>query len=297
MSSWIEDSSGVYVNETGLTMSEGDGDGILTIDELDEDGYEIEIPIRDLFDNPFVKIPTLDANGKISADQIPSIVIGDTFFVNSETEMLALSTADKGDLAIRQDIQGGATYRLVGNDYSVLSHWTELRAKYIQWSEILNKPTTFPVGDHNHDGRYPKIGANGKISAGVIPFVNFFGDRYVRDSESEMLGLLAAPGDVCIRRDENKLYICMGLPSLLSSWVYVPSPIAKIDSIIMDGTVYVGHVEITPEAIRAAHEIHEHDYIKAESGEEIRVIRDEIDGIPVLFWIDPLNGDTPTPFA
>lgn len=82
--SWIEDSSGVYVNDTGLTLSEGEGDGILTIDELDEDGYEIEIPIRDLFDNPFVKIPTLDANGQISADQIPSIVIGDTFFVNSE---------------------------------------------------------------------------------------------------------------------------------------------------------------------------------------------------------------------
>ena len=270
--SWIEDSSGVYVNDTGLTLSEGDGgDGILTIDELDEDGYEIEIPIRDLFDNPFVKIPTLDANGQISADQIPSIVIGDTFFVNSESEMLALSSAQKGDLAIRQEIQGGATYRLVGNDYSILAHWTELRAKYIQWSEILNKPTTFPVDAHNHDGLYPKIGVNGKISAGVIPFVNFFGDRYVRDSESEMLGLLASSGDVCIRRDENKLYLCMGLPSLLSSWVYVPSPIAKIDSIIMDGTVYVGHVEITPESIKAANEIHEHNYIKAESGEEIRV--------------------------
>lgn len=156
--------------------------------------------------------------------------------------MLALSSAQKGDLAIRQEIQGGATYRLVGNDYSILAHWTELRAKYIQWSEILNKPTTFPVDAHNHDGLYPKIGVNGKISAGVIPFVNFFGDRYVRDSESEMLGLLASSGDVCIRRDETNYISAWDYQAYYQAGFTFLRLSLKLIRLMMDGTVYVGHV-------------------------------------------------------
>lgn len=332
---WIETGSGVYSNDTGLSLTEQDGQGVLTIDELEDEGLEVEIPLVDIFDNPFIKIPTLDANGKLSPDTIPSIIIGDTFYANSDEEMTALSGAQKGDVCIRLDVAGGASYRLMGNNYASLSDWAELRSRYIFWNDVREKPLEFPPSDHEHT-EYPKIGANGKISSSVIPFVNFFGSRYVRNSQSAMLALAATPGDVCIRSDENKLYLCMGLPNFLSSWVYIPSPSAKVESIIMQGEDHIGFVEITPEAIGAALEEHTHDYpdiiaeinnnselqfkfipesqelqfyinndyiaslgnfILEQGGQKIKIVREVINGIPTLLWIDPLNGDTPTPFA
>lgn len=337
---WIESGSGVYSNDTGLTLSEQDGQGVLTIDELEDEGLEVEIPLIDIFDNPFTKIATLDANGKLSPDTIPSIVIGDTFYANSDAEMTALSGAQKGDVCIRLDIAGGASYRLMGNNYANLQDWAELRSRYIFWNDVREKPLEFPPTEHEHT-EYPKIGANGKIPTSVIPFVNFFGSRYVRDSESAMLALGATPGDICIRSDENKLYLLMGLPNYLGSWVYIPSPMAKVESIIMKGIDNIGFVEITPEAIGAALETHTHDYpdalrdvynsiirfvfntsneelhlyvnndyIAALSkaghehnsvndvyGNEIKFYREVVNGIPTLFWADPLNGGTWTPFA
>ena len=332
---WIENGSGVYSNDTGLTLTEQDGQGVLTIDELEDEGLEVEIPLADLFENPFSKIPTLDANGKLSPDTIPSIVIGDTFYANSDEEMTSLSAAQKGDVCIRLDIKGGASFRLMGNNYSNLYDWAELRSRYIFWNDVRQKPLEFPPEDHEHI-EYPKIGTNGKISASVIPFINFFGSRYVRNSQSAMLALAATPGDVCIRSDENKLYLCMGLPNILGSWVYLPSPSAKVESIIMQGEDHIGYVEITPEAIGAALEEHTHDYpdtileieneselqfrylpeeeelqvhingdqvsslgnfIFEQGGQKIKIVREVVNGIPTLFWIDPLNGDTPTPFA
>jgi hypothetical protein len=334
---WTENATGVYTNDTGLTLTEEDGQGILTIDELEDEGLDVSIPVQDLLDNPFVKVPVLDENGKLSPDAIPSIVIGDTFYANSESEMLQLSAAQKGDVCIRLDIAGGASYRLMGNNYSVLSNWAELRARYIFWSDVREKPLKFTPEEHDHDDLYPRIGTNGKISASVLPFINFFGSRYVRNSQSAMLALSATPGDVCIRTDENKLYLCMGLPNVLSSWVYLPSPSsANVESIIMQGEDHIGYVEITPEAIGAALEEHTHEYpdtiieigedselqikfirnkeefqlyingdhiasignfILEQGGQKIKIVREVIGGIPTLLWLDPLNGDTPTPFA
>lgn len=348
---WIENGTGVFSNDTGLTISEQDGQGVLTIDELDDEGLEVEIPLIDLFENPFTKIATLDANGKLSPDTIPSIVIGDTFYANSDAEMTALSGAQKGDVCIRLDIAGGASYRLMGNNYANLYDWAELRSRYIFWNDVREKPLEFPPTEHEH-AEYPRIGANGKIPTSVIPFVNFFGSRYVRNSESAMLALSATPGDVCIRSDENKLYLLMGLPNYLGSWVYIPSPIAKVESIIMKGIDNIGFVEITPEAIGAALETHTHDYpeslkeiednsilqfrfisaneelqfyinddyiatfskeghthneyslsnhehneINDVYGNVIKFYREVVNGIPTLFWSDPLNGGTWTPFA
>lgn len=346
---WIENGTGVYSNDTGLTLTEQDGQGVLTIDELEDEGLEVEIPLIDIFDNPFTKIATLDANGKLSPDTIPSIVIGDTFYANSDAEMTALSGAQKGDVCIRLDIAGGASYRLMGNNYANLQDWAELRSRYIFWNDVREKPLEFPPTEHEHT-EYPKIGANGKIPTSVIPFVNFFGSRYVRDSESAMLALGATPGDICIRSDENKLYLLMGLPNYLGSWVYIPSPMAKVESIIMKGIDNIGYVEITPTAIGAALEEHTHDYpnamleiendselkfrfieysedlqfyinddyittlakadhahteyapenhigFKDADDNQINVLRQVVNGIPTLFWSDPLNGGTWTPFA
>jgi hypothetical protein len=45
----------------------------------------------------------LDLNGKINPSQLPALAITNTFVVNSEVEMLALS-CETGDVAIRNDI-------------------------------------------------------------------------------------------------------------------------------------------------------------------------------------------------
>lgn len=69
-------------------------------------------------------IATLDAFGKLSASQAPSLVLTDTFVVASEAAMLALSGAEKGDIVVRTDLL--KTFVLVSGSYSTLSNWQEL---------------------------------------------------------------------------------------------------------------------------------------------------------------------------
>lgn len=69
-------------------------------------------------------VATLGADGKLTASQVPSIAIVDTFVVASEAAMLALSTAETGDVAVRTD--ENKTYILKGTDYSTLADWQEL---------------------------------------------------------------------------------------------------------------------------------------------------------------------------
>jgi len=340
-STWVEDSPGLFINDTDMLLAEEDGQPVVTFEDLEQEGLIVKLALLDLFDNPFFKVPILDENGKLTSDVMPTITLGETFFANSDAEMLSLQ-ASKGSICIRQDIAGGASYRLMGTNPSIMSHWVELRARFIFWNDIRNKPLVFKPDIHEHDERYPLIGSNGKISSSVIPSLNFLGTRYVRSSLGGMLSLPASIGSVCVRTDENKMYICFGLPNLIDSWVYVPAPDAKVESIIMKGEDHIGYVEITPESIGASPEDHEHpfsntlieiadekelqfsfdeinerlsffinqthiadfskeghehDFILEQNGQKIKVIREEVSGIPTLFWLDPLNGDTPTPFA
>ena len=69
-------------------------------------------------------VATLNGAGKIPNAQIPAIAITDTFVVNSESAMLALSAAETGDVAVRTDIN--KTFILAGTTYSVLADWQEL---------------------------------------------------------------------------------------------------------------------------------------------------------------------------
>lgn len=63
----------------------------------------------------------VQADGKIASSIIPSIAITDTFVVDSESAMLALSKAEKGDVAIRTDVK--KSYILAENGYNVLENW------------------------------------------------------------------------------------------------------------------------------------------------------------------------------
>lgn len=69
-------------------------------------------------------VATLNASGKLPNSQVPAIAITDTFVVASQAAMLALSTAETGDVAVRTD--EGKSYILAGADYSVLGDWQEL---------------------------------------------------------------------------------------------------------------------------------------------------------------------------
>lgn len=68
-------------------------------------------------------IPVLDSQGKLNASVLPAIAISDTFVVNSQTAMLAL-TAQIGDIAIRTDLN--KSFILKSSPSSVLNNWQEL---------------------------------------------------------------------------------------------------------------------------------------------------------------------------
>lgn len=68
-------------------------------------------------------IPILDANGKLNDSVLPALAISDTFVVNSQASMLAL-TAQVGDVAVRTDLN--KSYILKTDGASTLANWQEL---------------------------------------------------------------------------------------------------------------------------------------------------------------------------
>ncbi|MBF4484439.1 hypothetical protein [Flavobacterium sp. CSZ] len=69
-------------------------------------------------------VATLGADGKVPNSQVPALAISETFPVSSEAQMLALSGADQGDVAIRSDISKSFILRVLPS--SVLGNWSEL---------------------------------------------------------------------------------------------------------------------------------------------------------------------------
>lgn len=70
-------------------------------------------------------IPVLGAGGKLNQSVIPTVAITDVFTVATQTEMLDLSTAEAGDVAIRTDIS--KTFILKQTPASTLENWVELK--------------------------------------------------------------------------------------------------------------------------------------------------------------------------
>lgn len=69
-------------------------------------------------------IPVLGSGGKLPSSVVPASAITDTFVVASQAAMLALSTAEVGDIAVRTDIN--KTFILKAEPYSTLANWQEL---------------------------------------------------------------------------------------------------------------------------------------------------------------------------
>jgi hypothetical protein len=68
-------------------------------------------------------IAPLDGSGKIPTDHLPALAITETFVVNSQANMLAL-TAQTGDTAVRTDVN--KTFILTATPASTLGNWQEL---------------------------------------------------------------------------------------------------------------------------------------------------------------------------
>ena len=68
-------------------------------------------------------IAALDGNGKITTDHLPALAIAETFVVNSQANMLAL-TAQTGDIAVRTDVS--KSFILTAAPASTLANWQEL---------------------------------------------------------------------------------------------------------------------------------------------------------------------------
>lgn len=70
-------------------------------------------------------VPLLDSTGKLNSSVIPAMAINETYTVDTETEMLALS-ANVGDICIRTD--GTGTWILKTAGAATLANWVELKA-------------------------------------------------------------------------------------------------------------------------------------------------------------------------
>lgn len=68
-------------------------------------------------------VPVLDSTGKLNNSVLPGLSITDIFTVSSQSEMLALTNAEQGDVAIRLDIK--KTFILLQSPASTLSNWHE----------------------------------------------------------------------------------------------------------------------------------------------------------------------------
>jgi len=74
-------------------------------------------------------VATLNSSGKVPNAQIPALALVDTYVAASQAAMLALSSAEQGDVAIRTDLS--KTFILIDANYSTLASWKELLSPVI----------------------------------------------------------------------------------------------------------------------------------------------------------------------
>lgn len=93
-------------------------------------------------------VATLDSASKIPSSQLPAIAISDTFVVASQAAMLALSTADVGDVAVRTDLS--KSFILVTSPASTLGNWQELLTPADNVSSVFSRTgaVTAQSGDY-----------------------------------------------------------------------------------------------------------------------------------------------------
>ncbi|MDI7181691.1 hypothetical protein [Leptospira santarosai] len=189
---WSETEPGQWSSDSGLLLENRPGVGPYAYsEELEDEIPDSGLPLVDLFKNPLLSVITVDPDtGKLPVSLMPPITITDLFSVNSQAEMLGLS-AQKGDLAIRNDLPGAPAFILIGDDSTLLGNWKEITVRYISWNHIQGVPSEFSPTPHNHDSRYYTKSETDssllqKRNIGPVPATEVVEDtshRFVTDSE------------------------------------------------------------------------------------------------------------------
>ncbi len=207
---------------------------------------------------------SLNASGVIPSSQLPPVSISSTSVVSSEVDMVALSSATVGSIAIRTDLN--KNYILSALPASTLANWVELLtpaapvqtvngytgsvniSKYdidlgsVDNTSDLSKPVsnaTKAALDLKLDAN--KVGAAsgvaslntlGKIPTDQIPSISFSSVK-VLASETEMLALSSAVvGSVVIRTDINKNFVlAQANPAVLTNWIQLLTPAPPVQTV------------------------------------------------------------------
>lgn len=148
----------------------------------------------------------LDANGKVLESLLPSIALMDTFEAASETAMLLLNTARKGDICIRTDLN--RTFILAGDGYATLSNWKELKTPTDLVLSVAGKTGTVTlvksdVGLGNVDNTSD---TNKPISTATQTALNLKADKSITvNGQSLSSNVVLSTGD--ITEDTDKRYV------------------------------------------------------------------------------------------
>ena len=207
---------------------------------------------------------SLNASGVIPSNQLPPVSISSTNVVSSDVDMLALSSATVGSIAIRTDLN--KNYILSALPASTLANWVELLTPAapvqtvngytgsINLSKVdidlgnvnntsdLNKPISTKTQaaldlklDASKVGTasgVASLNALGKIPTDQIPSISFSSVK-VLATEAEMLALSSAVvGSVVIRTDINKNYVlAQANPAVLANWIQLLTPAPPVQTV------------------------------------------------------------------
>ena len=89
-------------------------------------------------------VASLGPDGKLAASQVPAIAVTDTFVVASQAAQVALTTAEKGDICVRTDIN--KTYILTSARYDLFNHWQELATPTDSVTSVFGRAGVVTMG-------------------------------------------------------------------------------------------------------------------------------------------------------
>jgi hypothetical protein len=209
-------------------------------------------------------VATLNSSGIIPSSQLPPVTFSSNYVVASDADMVALSAATVGSIAIRTDIN--KNYVLNSMPASILANWIELLTPaapvqtvngYTGSINLAKSDIGLSNADNTSDLSKPvsnatqaalnlKLDANqlgtasgvaslnalGKIPTDQIPAISFLSVK-VLSNQSDMLALSnALVGSVVIRTDLNKNYVLSATPaSILANWIELLTPAAPVQTV------------------------------------------------------------------
>ncbi|MEY2636205.1 MAG: hypothetical protein RLZZ197_681 [Bacteroidota bacterium] len=209
-------------------------------------------------------VATLNALGIIPSNQLPPVTLSSTSVVASDVDMIALSGATVGSIAVRTD--ANKNYILSALPASTLGNWVELLTpaapvqavngytgsvnlaksdvglSNVDNTNDVSKPVSNPTQaalnlklDANKVGAasgVASLNALGKIPTDQIPAISFSSVK-VLTSQADMLALSTAViGSVVIRTDVNKNYVLAAAnPAVLSNWIELLTPAPPVQTV------------------------------------------------------------------